>query len=133
MLDKNGTLSVRAYTAGGALPIFEAVVRISGAEDENKDIKYSLITDEDGVTERVTLPAPPRALSESPQNTEIPYAVYNIEVEKEGYFKKSLYNIPVFEGVNSEQLVNMIPYSENLANYPRGNINADTAGYENLE
>ncbi len=133
MLNKNGSLTVRTLTAGGALPVPLAVVRIFGAQDENKNIVYSLITDEDGVTEKVTLPAPDRNLSEKPESAEIPYSVYNIEVQKEGYFDKKLYNLPVFDGVNSEQLVNMIPYSASADNYPRGNINADTNGYQNLD
>ncbi len=126
MLDKSGTLTVRAYTAGGALPVSDVLIRIFGAEEDNRDIAYSLLTDGDGVTESLTLPAPARELSESPKSKEVPYAVYNIEAQKEGYFYKRLYNVPVFDGINSEQLVNMIPYSDSLANYPRGNVNADT-------
>ncbi len=133
MLDKNGTLTVRTYTAGGALPVANALVRIFGAEDENKNIAYSILTDEDGITERITLPTPDRALSESPESKEPPFSVYNIEIEKDGYYSKKLYNVPVFEGINSEQLVNMIPYSSNIENYPRGNVNADTeTNYNNL-
>ncbi len=126
MLNKNGTLAIRAYTAGGALPISFAVVRIFGAEDGNKGVVYSLLTDEDGITERINLPAPPRELSETPETAQLPYSVYNIEIEKQGYYPKKLFNVPVFEGINSEQPVPMIPYSDILSNYPQGNINIDT-------
>ena len=123
MLNKNGSLSVRAYTAGGALPVSGAVVRIFGAEDENRDIAYSLLTDADGVTKHVMLPTPPMGLSEAPTPPSLPYSVYDIEVEKEGFFSKRLYNVPVFEGINSEQPIAMIPISKD---YPRGNLTADT-------
>lgn len=123
MLNKSGSLSVRAYTAGGALPISGAIVRIFGAEDENREIVYSLLTDLDGVTEHISLPTPPRELSENPDSASPPFAIYDIEVEKEGYFSKRLYNVPVFEGINSEQPIAMIPISEDL---PRGNLSADT-------
>lgn len=126
MLNKNGTLKVRAYTAGGALPVEGAIVRITGAEEENKNVAYSLLTDNDGVTERITLPTPPRELSEFPSPTETPFAIYNIEIIKDGYFTKRLYNVPVFEGINSEQPVAMIPSSPEKENFPRGNVNADT-------
>jgi hypothetical protein len=123
MLNKSGSLSVRAYTAGGAIPIKGAVVRIFGAEDENREVVYSLLTDEDGITEHISLPTPPRGLSEIPDSTVPPFAIYNVEVEKDGYFSKRLYNLPVFEGVNSEQPIAMIPLSYDL---PRGNLSADT-------
>ncbi len=125
MLNKNGYMTVRAYTAGGALPVEGATVRIRGAEEGNRDIVYSLLTDRDGVTERVSLPAPPRELSEYPDPTDVPFAIYDIEIIKEGYFTKRIYNVPVFDGINSEQLIAMIPSSENPENFPMGNINAN--------
>ncbi len=125
MLDKEGTMTVRAYTAGGALPIPGAIVRIFGAEEANRDSVFSLITDEDGVTPRVSLPAPSAELSKSPDSPLLPYATYDVEIEKDGYFSKKLYNVPVFDGINSEQLIAMIPSSPSVENYPRGNINGN--------
>ena len=122
MFNKNGSLSIRAYTAGGALPVQGAVIRIFGAEDENREVAYSLLTDEDGVTEHISLPTPPRVLSEIPNSPAPPFALYDIEVDKEGYFSKRLYNIPVFEGINSEQPIAMIPLSED---FPRGSLSSD--------
>ena len=123
MLNKNGSMTVRTYTAGGALPISGAIIRIFGAEDGNREVAYSLLTDEDGVTDRINLPTPPVELSEIPRSSITPYSLYDVEVEKEGYFSKRLYNLPVFEGINSEQPIAMIPYSEEL---PRGNLSQDS-------
>ena len=127
MFDKKGSLKIRAYTAGGALPVEGALVRIFGADDENENIVYSLVTDIDGTTEKIELPAPSKILSEYPSSRETPYASYNVEIEKNGYFTKKLYNLPVFDGVNSELPIAMIPYSELPENYPRGNVNSFTA------
>lgn len=124
MLDSEGTLRVRAYTAGGALPIADAVVRIKGAEEGNRLIAYSLITDRDGTTEAVKLPAPSLSYSLSPSPAEAPFAVYDIEISKEGYYSKVINGVNVFSGVNSVQLANMIPTSSGAGDYPRGNINA---------
>ena len=124
MLNDFGTLSVRAYTAGGALPVKGATVRIMGAGEENRHISYSLITDVDGVTERVRLPAPSASLSQSPNPKESPYSVYDIEISAPGFFRKKIYNVAVFAGTNSSQLVNMIPTSpDSIGDYPRGSIN----------
>ncbi len=125
MLDKKGIMTVRAYTAGGALPISDATVRIFGAEEDNKDVVFSLTTDEDGVTKPVTLPAPDISISLDPNAKEKPYSLYNIEIFKDGYYSKRLYNIPVFPNTNSEQLLAMIPFSSFPSNYPRGSVNTE--------
>ena len=132
MLDSEGTLRVRAYTAGGALPIADAVVRIKGAEEGNRLIAYSLITDRDGTTEAVKLPAPSLSYSLSPSPAEAPFAVYDIEISKEGYYSKVINGVNVFSGVNSVQLANMIPTSSGAGDYPRGNINATIPGNNSL-
>ena len=124
MLEDFGKLTVRAYTAGGGLPVSGARVLIVGGEELNKDIKYELLTDRDGVTDTLSLPTPKKGLSLSPDPSETPYALYDIEITKEGYFTRSIRGVSVFSGVNSLQLINMIPYSgEGLNEYPRGNIN----------
>ena len=124
MLDSSGSLSVRAFTAGGALPVKGAIVRIQGAEQNNSQIAYSLITDRDGLTETVVLPAPSVNFSLSPNPTELPYSVYNLEITAPGYFTKRINGLTVFSGVHSVQLINMIPGSGTTTeDYPRGNIN----------
>ena len=124
MLDSSGSLRIRAYTAGGALPVRGAVVRITGAGEDNSHIAYSLVTDRDGQTETVTLPAPSVGYSLSPNPAELPYSVYNIEITAPGYFTKRINGLTVFSGVNSVQLINMIPGSgTSVDDYPRGSIN----------
>ena len=124
MLKSNGTLRVRTYTAGGALPVEGAVVRVTGASEDNRLIAYSTITDRDGLGELFTLPAPEVNYSLAPNPKELPYSLYDLEVSKDGYYTKKIRGMTVFSGINSIQLVNMIPGSGNMIeDYPRGNIN----------
>lgn len=123
MLDSEGTLRIRAYTASEALPIPNAVVRISGAEELNRLVSYSLLTDRNGITEAVTLPAPSLSYSLSPSPAEAPYALYDVEISANGYYSKVIKGISIFSGVNSVQLANMIPNSGGAQDYPRGNVN----------
>lgn len=124
MLNSSGTLTVRAYTAGGALPIAGAVVRILGAEEQNRLTVFSGITDRDGLTERFILPAPDSSLSLAPNPAELPYSLYDLEISAPGYYTKRINGLTVFPGINSVQLINMIPGSGNMVEeYPRGNIN----------
>lgn len=133
--DKNGTLVVNAYSASGALPIKDTHVRIVGASEENRTVKYSRITDIDGAILPVTLPAPARELSQSPGANEISYAVYDIIVTSPGYYTKRIYNVAVFDGEKTIQRVNMIPLPTHDTNvtYPRDNLNTIVKENELLE
>ena len=125
MLNSIGKIRVRAYTAGGALPIEGATVRIMGAEEDNRLISYSLLTDRDGLTEAVELPAPSISYSLSPNPDEKPYAIYDIEVTAPGYYSKIINGLSVFSGVESVQLINMIPEGNRpIDDYPRYNNKA---------
>lgn len=134
MLDEFGTLTVRANTAGGALPVPGVVVRIFGAEEDNRFITYSLLTDEDGTTERINLPTPLKSFSLSPGAAESPYSIYNIEVSAPGYFNKIINSVSVFSGVDSILPIAMIPVSQtDIKDYPRNNLSATVTQNENLE
>ena len=107
-----GYLVVKVSTARGAIPLEGASVNVRGAEVSNSDIIYSLTSDRDGITQKIELPTPQRSLSEAPNNV-VPYALYNIEVFKEGYRDLSLNNVAVFDSITSIQGAVMIPLSDN--------------------
>lgn len=124
MLNSEGKLRIRAYTASGALPVENALVKIRGAEEDNRLVAYTLVTDSDGLTPEVNLPAPSLEYSLSPDPAEAPYSIYDVEISAPGFYTKRISGLTIFPGVNSIQLVNMIPYSgEGYQDYPRGNIN----------
>lgn len=134
MLDEFGTLTVRANTAGGALPVPGVVVRIYGAEEDNRFVAYSLLTDVDGTTGKVALPTPLKTYSLSPGAPESPYAIYNIEISAPGYFNKLVNSVSIFSGVDSILPITMIPVSmTDVKDYPRNNLTATVTQNENLE
>ncbi len=106
-----GTLIVSVYTAGGAIPVEDALVIIRGSEQNSSGVLSVLYTDQSGNTPRITLPAPPAAESEKP-GTDKPYATYNIEVDKENFYPRTFINVPLFAGTTSIQPVNLIPLAE---------------------
>ena len=130
-----GTMIVNTYTAGGALPVAGTVVRITGVDEDNRGIEYSVITDVDGVSEKISLPAPPRALSQIPGAREQPYAQYNVDISAPGYYSKRIFNVAVFDGAETLQRVNMIPLPDNRAGitYPRDNLRVTVKENEMLE
>ncbi len=133
--DKTGTLIVKTFTAGGALPVPNTVIRILGADEENRGIQYSVLTDIDGITEIISLPVPSEVYSQSPGATERGYGLYDIEVSADGYYTKHIYNVAVFENIEAIQGVNMIPIPihQNGADYPRNNLTTLVRENSNLE
>ena len=129
-----GYLIVKVSTARGAIPLENAAVSIR-SEEENGDILYSLTTNSDGATERVSLPAPSRQSSESPGNTK-PYATYSIDVFKDGYLPLAFRNVPVFASILSIQPAVMIPSPDGIRDdrFPPtpNNVVVEEEPYENL-
>ena len=124
MPNSSGTLRVRTYTAGGALPVADAVVRVIGASEDVRLVSYSSLTDRDGLSDLFTLPTPDVKYSMSPNPAEQPYSLYDIEVTADGYFTKRINGVSLFSGINSIQLVNMTPGSGSIVEeYPRGSVN----------
>ncbi len=98
-----GYLTVRVSTASGAIPLEGATVNIRGSVPEDSAVIRSLVTNSDGLTPTVTLAAPPRSASQSPDSAAPAYAVYNIDVFASGYIPAYFHNVPVFSGINSVQ------------------------------
>ena len=108
-----GYLTVRVSTARGAIPLEDAAVNIRGGNIEESAVIYALTTNSDGLTPVVSLPTPPRVNSESPQETQPNYAVYNIDVFADGYAPAFFHNVPVFSGITSVQPAILLPSIEN--------------------
>ena len=134
MSQSSGTLRIRAYTASGALPVEGATVRVSGALEDNRLVAYSSITDRNGLSDLFVRPAPAVDYSLSPNPAELPYSVYDLEISAPGYYSKRINGLTVFAGINSVQLINMIPGSGKIiTDYPRGNINFIIPENEDLQ
>ena len=121
--DGTGFLIVRVATARGAIPLENAIINVREAaplEDENADIRErgrliaTVRTDRDGLSPRLALSAPPRALSETPGGTSRPYALYDVEAFLDGYTTNYYQNVPIFDTVTSLQTVDMIPIPEGI-------------------
>ena len=130
-----GYLIVKVSTAQGAIPLANAAVSIRGETEDNTGILYSLTTNSDGATERVSLPAPSRLSSESPGNAK-PYATYSIDVFKDGYLPLSFRNVPVFSTILSIQPAVMVPSPDGMRDdrFPPtpGNVIIEEEPYGNL-
>jgi len=109
--DSQGFIQISAYTAGGALPVPELSVRISGNEEGNMGVEYSVKTDRNGLTEVIALPAPAVSYSLSPNPAEQPYAKYDVRAVGDGFYEKTIYDVAVFSGIKAVLPLEMIPDS----------------------
>ena len=117
-----GTLTVKTESAFGALPVKDATVSFRRKTGDGAKLFAVLMTDEDGETEPLKIPAPPVSNSLSPGG-ETPYSLVNVEVFADGYYSVMLMGVPIFTGISSTQTVNMIPLPESYqySKYPSGN------------
>ena len=116
-----GYLIVRVYTARGAIPVEGALVTINPDRQDFISPYAVLTTDKSGKTIRIELPAPPRNLSLRPERVSPgqtpatkPYALYNIEIVKEGFYPVTDIGAQVFSGITAIQNANLLSESESL-------------------
>lgn len=107
--DSQGFIQISAYTAGGALPVPETQIRISGSEENNTGVEYSVTTDRNGLTDVIALPAPSSSYSLYPNSEEQPYARYNVTASRDGFYEKRVYDVSVFAGIKAVLPLEMIP------------------------
>ena len=106
-----GYMVVKVSTARGAIPLENAAVSIRGNSPETSGIIYSLSSNRDGLTEKISLPAPASSLSLFPGNS-APYSLWNIDVFKDGYVPLSFTSVPVYSSIVSVQPAVMVPMPE---------------------
>ena len=114
-----GRLLFQITTAGGAIPLSgaEITVRPIGEEsDANRGTVIAvLFSGSDGKTDVLRLPAPARSLSLAParDGAPTPYALYDADVNLDGFITQSFVRIPIFDGITSIQRASLIPLPEN--------------------
>lgn len=149
---ESGYLIVNAFTARGAIPIKDATVTVSYYSPSLPSPHAVLKTDKSGRTPKISLPTPPRELSLSPSPSsspsrsqspslppsstspgdilQRPYALYNIEISKDGFYSVVDIGVKIFAGITAIQNTDLVPRSEELpkAFYTDDKIYIDETG-----
>lgn len=89
-------------------PVKNAKITIFTGDLENMNVIDSGLTDQSGRSKTFSLPTPESSISLDQNNTTIPYSLYNMAVEADGYIKNIHLNIPVFGTVTSLQQSNLL-------------------------
>ncbi len=101
-----GFVRVETFAANRAYPIPNAVIRIKNPEDNS--LVAVLVTDADGTTSVLDLPAPDRNLSQTPEFAD-PFVNYNVDIRAEGYAPRDNLNLQMFGGIESVLPANLVP------------------------
>ncbi len=114
---ESGSLKVEAFASDRAFGIPSARVMVFLELPGGNTAVFDGLTDINGSTESIRLPAPPKSLSQAPQtgaNPRLPYAVYSVYVEHPDFVRSVFTNVPVFSGIESIQPVRMLAKAAGL-------------------
>lgn len=106
---EEGWIQVIVRKGDNAYPIPDASIIINSTEDGQLKLISNTMTDESGKTELIAVPAPNVSYSLEADNNVRPYALYNVSVFADGYFREKSVNVPVFAGITSVQQFNLVP------------------------
>lgn len=106
-----GLLRVQVFSADQTFPVSNANIRVFVDLADGEREVFSGLTDEDGVVDNISLPAPDSSLSFDENNTVEPFAVYGLRVNRAEYSPAVFNGIPVFDSVKSIQPVELVPLS----------------------
>ncbi|MDO4568677.1 MAG: spore cortex-lytic protein [Clostridia bacterium] len=107
------TLQVRAVTSRAWIPVRNATVVVT--QDDGSGAQQLLAlrtTDRSGLAEQLTVQAPPREESTSPNAGEEPFSEAAVTVDAAGYYRIRVNGVQLFAQVLTEQIMMLLPESE---------------------
>lgn len=116
-LSYSGNLSINVTSAVGYLPVKDATITISLTSNPDSIVE-KLTTDNSGLTQTVSLPAPNVSYSIDPTNEIQPYAEYNIAVSAPGYEDAYVSGTEILADVTAIQPITLNPLEEREAEQP---------------
>lgn len=111
-----GFLQIQAVSDNNQIPIADATIEIANTGDPNTVLEQ-ITTDADGITERLSLNAPPLEYSMEPTDNQ-PYSEYNLKISAPGYEDTIIAGVQILSGEIGLQNIRMTPTvtSEQLYN-----------------
>ena len=103
-----GTLLFQVTGGQGAFPIPDATVQVTEKLNDRLSLSFLLTTDESGKTVPLSLPAPDRSRSLSPNQGDA-YAAYEAVITAKNHIPVFIRNLPVFDGITTIQPVSLSP------------------------
>lgn len=104
---KTGGLKIQCFRGEDYIPIDGAKVTVKGASNGENINDIELTTDVVGLTDVIELPAPPLEYSLNEDSNQIPYGLYDITVERDGFNPLIIKGCQVFPTRIAYQICNL--------------------------
>lgn len=114
-----GRLKVQCFLGQNYIPIDRCKVTVSGKGEFATKRVITLNTDSSGLTQEIELDAPPLEYSLNENSDKVPYSLYDITVERQGFDPIVIRGCQVFPGEVAYQICNL---NENLRRSTRQEV-----------
>lgn len=108
-----GRLRVQVFRVNTSIPVTNASITISRSNGETREQVATLTTNAEGQTDTIEVETPDLERSLNPENTLIPYALYDITATAEGFDDVIIRGCQVLPEQTALQIFNLIPTSLN--------------------
>ena len=102
-----GKLKVKCFIGQNFIPVDRVKITVNGRGDYATKRVINLTTDSTGMTEEIELDAPPLEYSLDINSNKIPYSIYDITVERDGFDTIIIRGCQVFPGQVALQICNL--------------------------
>jgi len=109
LLKKTGRLKIQCFRGNDYIPIDGAKITVKGTEGAESLGSYDLITDSSGLTQLMDLETPPLEYSLDIYNDKMPYSLYDITVEKNGFKPIVIKGCQILPTQTAFQICNLKP------------------------
>lgn len=107
----SGSLTVHAFTSSAQLPVEGVTISVTQPTPDGPKLLAVRITDEDGLTDPITITAPDAQESQN-LGTQTPFTSVDITADHPDYERILVENAQIFAGVNSRQDMKLVPIEE---------------------
>ena len=108
MADK-GSLKIQCFSGDNYIPVDNAKISVKeGSLNENNPSTIDLVTNSIGLTDQIDLDAPPIEYSLDENSNKIPYSVYDILVERDGFETLIINGCQIFSEEIAYQRCNLV-------------------------
>lgn len=108
-LNRTGTLKIQCFRDGDYIPIDGVKINVKGTEGAESLVSYDLTTDSSGLAQLMDLETPPLEYSLDIYNDKMPYSLYDISVEKNGFKPIVIKGCQVLPTQTAFQICNLKP------------------------
>ena len=104
---RTGGLKIQCFRGNDYIPIEGARITVRGTADTGNINVIELVTNSVGLTDVVEVPAPPLEYSLNPNINQMPYSLYDITIERNGFYPVIIRGCQVFPTQIAYQICNL--------------------------